>query len=1182
MIFIYVSYLSGALTIKYPRSMKNLKYLIISLLALTSVEMNAAGVTTSAIEEDFSFTCADATELYCGSPYWQNAKFDNHFTSSDYGLSGCYTGYLTSTYTYEGKDYLYWIDIGAAPKDVTISLTGLATNFDLFVFKNCQGSYGSTRLGDCQGGSTNVGIGSESVYMAGASGIYYIVVDGPHAYNNSNFEILVSCANNSNPPYGGPHYFDNCSSGYALDCGDVLYVESGGNNSFEKANYDLSACTHASYGYEGYDQIFHVDLGHTPRNVTFKLGRLYNDLDMFIFQTCSDYAGATRFSNCVGYSDNSSHADEVINLYGAHGKYIVVVDGFASGVTSSFELSMDCNVQAATSCYDAEPLLCGESKWMDASHNNYYEYADYDLSSCLGTGYGYTGNDHLFRIDAGGAYGSNKKLIINMTGLRADLDLLLFQSCSSDYGSSQLNQCIDYSRKTGISDETITINNAYGTYYLAVDSADPWYSSSFEISLDCQEAAPDICYYASPLYCGDSKWVASPTRNNLDDRHYNYSSCTGFKYGFTGSDHLYKIDAGYGSQNITIELSNLSADLDMMLFQSCDTYNSAYGLSQCVATSLNQGRTKESITIWDASGTYYLAVDAVDPWDKSGYEISVSCHDRPASYTCDDAKWIACNEERWSEAPTKNNISTSGYNMSACGNWSNDYLGYDHLYEFTTGYGDNRVSISLSGLTADMDLLVFSACGSNYATARLAGCVGYSTNTGSDSEHVVLEHASGTYYIAVDGRTIWDRSQYKLKVDCHAYDTSDGDHVDDSTTDDAASDDSDGDGAEDESDDNADGSTEDPTTALTCGDSYSGTTIGRSSDFNNEDIVACFQTDLVYTGGDILIPFEKSSDEPIELTLAHGDANLSLFVLDEDLNFVDGNCRGFNYSSSGLVENRDVVGEIYTDSGLAQGKYYALVEGYNRSIETDFTLSMSCSANCVPTQSLACESALTDLTTVDQANGRSSYISPDGDTQVGYTGGEWAATLTIDSTAEVTIDLFDISEGENLDLFILASCDDNSFIASSTNDDDSSEQITLSLEPGNYVILVDGSNGSAGSFSLEVTGCGDVTQALREDVSVARSATKLLSASTGLEVSSSPNPFASSTILRINSMDKEPSQLQIYTVDGRVIYNQSVNLQKGDNQITLDSDELGQESGVLLYRVVTTDRIAQGTILRVK
>lgn len=1164
--------------------MKILKFLIISFLALTSLQMSATAAVTFPIEEDVSFTCADATELYCGTPHWQNAKFDNHFEASDYSLSGCYTGYLTSTYSYEGKDYLYWIDIGASPKDVTISLSGLATNFDLFVFRNCQGAYGSTRLGDCQGGSTNVGIGSESVYMAGASGIYYIAVDGPHSYNNSNFEILVSCANSSNPPYGGPHYYDDCTSGYALDCGDVLYVESGGNNSFQKANYDLSACTHSSYGYEGFDQIFHVDLGHTPRNVTFKLSRLYNDLDMFIFQTCDDYGGATRFSNCVGYSDNSSHNDEVINLYGAHGKYIVVVDGFASGVTSSFELSMDCHVQPTASCYDAEPLRCGERKWVDASHYNYFEYADYDLSSCLGTGHSYAGNDHLYRIDAGAAYGSNKKLIINMTGLRADLDLLLFQSCSSNYGGGQLSQCVDYSRRSGTSDETIVIDNAYGTYYLAIDAADPWYSSSFEISLDCQEAAPDICYYAAPLYCGESKWVASPTRNNLDDRHYNYSSCTGYKYGFTGSDHLYKIDAGYGSQNITIELSNLSADLDMLLFQSCDTYGGAYGLNQCVATSLNHGRTKETITIWDASGTYYLAVDAVDPWDKSGYEISVSCHDRPVSYSCNEAKWIACNEEKWSEAPTKNNISASGYNMSGCGDGHDDYNGYDHLYEFTTGYGDHKVSISLSGLTADMDLLIFSACGSNYADARLAGCVGYSNNTGYDSEHVVLEHASGTYYISVDARTVWDRSQYKLKVQCDPYDAPEDDYGD--TDDTPHTGDTDGDDDQDDNDsdsDTGDDSAQDPTTALTCGDSYSGTTVGRSSSFSNEDIVACFQTDLVYTGGDVLIPFEKDSDAPIELTLAHGAANLSLFVLDEDFNFVDGNCRGFNYSGSGIVENSDVVGEIYTDNGLAQGKYYALVEGYNRSIETTFTLSMSCGDSCTPTQSLVCESALTDLTTVDQANGRSSYISPDGVAHVGYTGGEWAATLTVDSSAEVTIDMYDISAGENLDLFLLSSCEDNTFIASSFNDGSTSEQITLSLEPGAYVVVVDGFNGAAGGFSIEVTGCADVTGALREDVSVARSMSKSsFTATTGLDVTASPNPFASSTILRIKSANSELSKLQIYTVDGRVLHNQSVNLQKGDNRIELDSDQLGQESGVLLYRVITNDRIAQGTILRVK
>ena len=282
--------------------MKILNYLFISLLTLACYQVQSE-VSSSVLEDDF-FSCANATELYCGTAHWQSAKFENHFETSDYGFSNCYPGYLASSYPYDGKDYLYWIDIGTSPKDVTISLSGLATNFDLFAFKSCQSTYGSSRFGDCQGASTGVGIDAESIHITGASGIYYIVVDGPYSFNNSNFEILVSCAA-SNPHHGGSNYYDDCTSGYTLDCGDILRVNSGGNNSFQKANYDLSSCTHASYGYEGYDQIFHVDLGHTPRNITFKLSHLYNDLDMFVFQTCDDYGGTTRFSNCVGYSDNS-------------------------------------------------------------------------------------------------------------------------------------------------------------------------------------------------------------------------------------------------------------------------------------------------------------------------------------------------------------------------------------------------------------------------------------------------------------------------------------------------------------------------------------------------------------------------------------------------------------------------------------------------------------------------------------------------------------------------------------------------------------------------------------------------------------------------------------------------------------------------------------------------------------
>lgn len=1099
-------------------------------------------------------SCTASRTLDCGDQVYIPLSGNNSLDEDNYDFSGC----SHANYSYGGTDHVFDIDVGYIPRNLTITMTGLSADMDMFLFKTCNSGGGSAYFTNCVGYSDNSGSQSETITVYGATGSYKLVVDGFTYGVNSAFTIQVECGSSSS---------SNCYSAESLYCGESRWVSASYHNNFDHHAYDFSDCYGGGYGYgyTGNDHLYKIDAGSGYNNtLTINLTGLSADLDMFLFKTCGNHYGA-QLSDCVAISTNGGAQSEQIVVENAHGTYYLSVDGADPWYSSGYEISVECHTATPDICHYAQPLYCGDIKWVNAPTQNHHDRWNYDYSGCLNYNYDYNGKDHLYIIDAGNSY---KEMTIKMSGLSADLDLLLFRYCEDHYGVSTLSHCVDYSIRSGHSYEEIVIHDAYGTYYLAVDSDDPWYTSGYEISLDCNSYTPDICQYATPLNCGDNKWVDAPTYNNLDNRHYNYSGCWSYNYGFTGNDHLYTISAGTYAKDITIKLSNLSADLDMLLYRSCGNHYGQYGLTECLDYSIRSGHSSEEIVIHGATGTYYLAIDANDPWDRSGYEISMTCHEQN-NFTCHDAIPIACGESKWAAAPTVNHLSGNDYLFSDCLGYGNDYVGYDHVYKIDLGYHEQHLKVELSNLTSDLDLMIFKSCSPSYSNARLGNCQGFSSKSGYASEKVELEHASGVYYIVVDSKSPWDLSGYKIKVHCTEYPPSGGD---DEPGDDEPGDDEPGD----------DQPPVNPVT-LTCGAVFHGTTVDGTSNFDNDDISECFSTNLVYTGPDELIPFVKENDQDVvELILTQDDANLSLFILDKDLNFVDMSCKGSNYSSNKLIENDNVVGEVYTDEGLLPaGDYFALVEGYNRTIESDFSLSMACGDPCASDIVIICETAILAAATSDSSNTRNIYTNS-GSALVGYTGGEWIATLSLDSATDVTIDVYNINSEGDLDLFLLDSCDASMVISSSTNLDDTGEQISASLQAGSYTIIVDGWHGAQGTFDIEVTGCADDTNAAVNAESRSGISARDKEIANAIDLQVMPNPFSEFTELVIQSKQADIGRLQLYSIDGQLLFNKEVPINRGSTRIRLDNQMLPDMQGLIIYRLTVSDQMKQGNMIRVR
>lgn len=611
----------------------------------------------------FALDCSNATPLTCGASYWAYPPSASHFNETNYSTTGC----ASPSADYTGYDHLYRLNVGTEQRSLTINISNLSSDMDILVFKSCGKIAGSTSFANCVASSTNTGAASESINIPYAVGEYYIVIDGKELWDRSGYEISVFCGTSPDP--------HGCSTAKTLTCGETIYQPSGGNNSFNSSHYDISDCTHASYEYEGYDNVYKIQIGSPARNIKLKMTGLSADMDMFLFQTCNSY-GETSFSDCAGFSINYGNDDEEINLYNAIGTYYLVVDGFTHGTTSSYNLSLSCIEDQPIGCEGAKAIYCGTSDWVNAPTKNNLSNSNYDLSGCYGNPYNnYDGKDHIYEVHTGN--GHNQSLKIDVSGFSHDMNIYLFKSCSGYNGVTRLSQCAGSSARSGLSSESIIVENAKGTYYLVVESDDAWYSSGYEIDVTCETQHNPICHYATPIHCNGNYWFPAATTNSLDINNYGDNSCLPYGATYTGNDYLFVIHPEENTHELVIDMSHLGEDLDMMLFQKCTSYGGQDRLEHCVSKSANSGLSDEQIVVSNPSGPYYLVVDADDPWYGSGFELKVHCK----KYTvpvCHYAAPLHCGDSKWIQPSSTNHLDHDNYNLAGCFGYQYEYKGNDH------------------------------------------------------------------------------------------------------------------------------------------------------------------------------------------------------------------------------------------------------------------------------------------------------------------------------------------------------------------------------------------------------------------------------------------------------------------------------------------------------------------------
>jgi hypothetical protein len=279
---------------------------------------------------------------------------------------------------------------------------------------------------------------------------------------------------------------------------------------------------------------------------------------------------------------------------------------------------------------------------------------------------------------------------------------------------------------------------------------------------------------------------------------------------------------------------------------------------------------------------------------------------------------------------------------------------------------------------------------------------------------------------------------------------------------------------------------------LTCGTPFLGNNIGGTSAFDNTSYTGgCpgFTTTDPFSAPDRIFRIQKTS--------ATGDLVVTLFSngIDHDIFLFDVCPLGgivnptFGPSSSPPllgcigrsdlpVNNNGVNHEIIKIPNAAPGWYYIIVDGYDTAQQGDFELTVTCNdLVCTNATPIFCNQPLLGQSNNSAPNNVSLYCessTPFG-SGTGCTGRERVYLFQVNQTQPVSINLTGIDANEDFDLYLLNGCNKNNCIGSSTQTAGVNEQISATLAPGTYYIVVDGWRQTEGFYNLSVTCCGTPT-----------------------------------------------------------------------------------------------------------
>ncbi len=182
------------------------------------------------------FNCHNAYPVECGKTYMSTTVFNsiNTFSASTY--QQCFDN--SNHYSYAGNDRVFLVKTPIGKK-VTITLSGLHKDLDMFLFKHCSNYFNA--ISGCVGSSTRNGTANEQIIIPKTDqSEYYLIVDGYRSGENSDFRLTIHCE-------------EDCPRTVKEDCSDIRwhYTGRGADLSYQFSLTNNIANQHGSWTISG-------------------------------------------------------------------------------------------------------------------------------------------------------------------------------------------------------------------------------------------------------------------------------------------------------------------------------------------------------------------------------------------------------------------------------------------------------------------------------------------------------------------------------------------------------------------------------------------------------------------------------------------------------------------------------------------------------------------------------------------------------------------------------------------------------------------------------------------------------------------------------------------------------------------------------------------------------------------
>ncbi|PHN07410.1 Kazal-type serine protease inhibitor domain-containing protein [Flavilitoribacter nigricans] len=258
--------------------------------------------------------------------------------------------------------------------------------------------------------------------------------------------------------------------------------------------------------------------------------------------------------------------------------------------------------QSSDWCEEATPIQCGDFLAQETTVGYGNQITNYP--NCLPQSF--LGPDRVYVFDKKTA--GDLQIGLEILTPNIDLDLFLLKGTCDEVvclGASTTNN-----KKSN--NEGIVLEDApLGTYYIVVDAQFADVEGRFRLEVNC-----------GYLYCGDAFELDCGTpfkyNNSLGEDDVSLYTCGPNVYNVENNGpevvHYFTTTT---AGNVDIQLSGLSANLELFLLRDCDR-------GECMQYSQNPGTSNEIISTYLEPGTYYVVVDGYNG-ATSDYTLQVDC-----------------------------------------------------------------------------------------------------------------------------------------------------------------------------------------------------------------------------------------------------------------------------------------------------------------------------------------------------------------------------------------------------------------------------------------------------------------------------------------------------------------------------------------------------------------------------